>query len=477
MELNMTTTWAYGTSWTNMTTISWTYETSWTNMTTMITSWEEYTDTQTNQPEISNASTINGREVFISIILWAMCLFTAIGNALVIGVFIHDRRVRNKVSNLYILNLAVADFFVGCVSLPINYFYRQAGVWPFGEFGCKFWLLIDFTVCFESVWAVVLISYDRYLLVTTGLEYDKYQTRKTFTKFASVTWSISFLRYFCMFVGYDIFNGKSFNYSVTCDNKVFSFLPYIICDWMVTFFIPVVLTFYFNVKLYADIKRRSRGLPRNWASVTPGTARVAPAEDTHSGTHSSSHTPSQEQPHTSSSHNSHQSHTSQLQLLRNQEKQQEQNHQQEVTEFNNNHHQQQLNVPPGQNSVNSPKHVVFSQQSKPNQQQQQNNNSQQQRPSSNAVPKRTRREGTADIRKHRRTAITLGLIVAVSASCWAPYYVYVFVNFAFKVEVGYQFLTITYYIWWGNSTLNPLLYVATNPGIRNGIAKILRIKK
>ncbi len=474
LEANQSmTTLTYGTSWT-----------LWTaNMTTVITSWEEFTESQTELSNISPTSRINWREVFISIILWAMCLVTALGNALVIWVFVQDRRVRNKVSNLYILNLAVADFFVGCVSLPINYFYRLTDyVWPFGEFGCKFWLTVDFTVCFESVYAVVLISYDRYLLVTKGLEYDKYQTRRTFAMFASVTWSISFLRYFWMFVGYDLFNKKSIDYSVTCDNPVFSYLPYIVCDWLVTFFIPVCLTLYFNVKLYADIKRRSRGLPRNWASVTPGTARVAPAEDTQS----SSHTPSQEQPHTSShtssSHNSQVSQTSQLQLLRNHQQQKNnEQHQEKVTEFNNNHHQEQC-----QDTVNSPKHVVFSPRDKSNHnqqegktnQQQKNNISQQQQPSSNTAPiKRPRREGTADIRKHRRTAITLGVIVAGSAACWAPYFIYVFCNFAFKVQVSYQFLTIAYYIWWGNSTLNPFLYVATNPGIRNGIAKILRIKK
>ena len=466
------------------------YETTWT---TMVTYWEEFTEDievkeTTVFPKVSsnnNGTSIDWSEVFISIILWIMCLVTAIGNALVICVFITDRRVRNKVSNLYILNLAIADFSVGCVSLPINYFYRKTGVWPFGEFGCKLWLLMDFSACFESVWAVVLISYDRYLLVTKGLEYDKYQTRRTFAIFASLTWTISFLRYFWMFVGYDLFNENSINYSVTCDNQVFYILPYIVCDWLVTFFFPVVLTLYFNVKLYADIKRRSRGLPRNWASVTPAAAQVAPAEDTHS----SSHTPSQEQPHTSSSHNSHQSDVSQLQLLRNQEKKEQLNHQQQTnhpqdnhqqsekqlsdktTQFNNNHKEQDLNMPPSQDNVKSAKatpKVAFSLQ---------NSRNQQQRPINNAAPKRPRREGTTDIRKHRRTAITLGLIVAVSASCWAPYYVYVFLNFAFKVQVGYRFLTITYYIWWGNSTLNPLLYVVTNPGIRNGIAKFLRLKK
>ena len=415
---------------------------------------------------VAVSPSVDVSEIIISILLWLMCLITAIGNALVIVVFIRDRRVRNKVSNLYILNLAIADFFVGSVSLPINYFYRQTGVWPFSEAACKIWLLVDFTACFESVWAVVLISYDRYLLVTTGLEYDKYQTRKTFARFAAITWSVSFLRYFWMFVGYDLFNEPSIDYTVTCDNRVFYMLPYIVCDWIVTFFIPVLLTLFFNVKLYADIKRRSRGLPRNWGTVTPGANRVidAPTEDTHS----SSHTPSQasqEQPQTSKK--------SQIHLFTRREV--TTTDEQQVTEFNNNAApsvpKDQILVAPNEDDPNGPKHVSFIQQ-----QNEGNNNNQHQRPIPLA-PKKPRREGTADIRKHRRTAITLGLIVTVSALCWAPYYVYVFLNFAFKVRVSYTFLTVSYYIWWGNSTLNPLLYVATNPGIRKGIASIMRIRK
>jgi hypothetical protein len=82
-------------------------------------------------------------EIIINIIIWIMCIFTVLGNALVIAAFIKFRTIRNKVSNLYILNLSMSDFIIGCVSLSLNNLYRKTGIWHFGEAVCKFWLVVD----------------------------------------------------------------------------------------------------------------------------------------------------------------------------------------------------------------------------------------------------------------------------------------------------------------------------------------------
>ncbi|XP_072035331.1 histamine H3 receptor-like [Amphiura filiformis] len=322
-------------------------------------------------------------EVIIEIFIWFLCIFTVIGNVLVLVVFIRDRQLRAKISNLFILNLAMADLLVGCVSIPLNNLYRDTGLWPFTEEACKFWITMDFSECTVSVWAVVLISYDRYLLVTKGLEYDKLQTLPKFLILSALLWTISYLRYICAYVGYGWFVASTVDYSIYCDVDVLHQSTFIIYDMVTSNVIPVGLTAYFNTKLYLDIRTRSRGLPRNWASVEPETSvtnadgNVAPAAGT-GGTN---------------------------------------------------------------------------------------------------IPIVVRREGTADIRKHRKAAITLALIVGVSSLCWIPYFTITFLQVTFGITISTRMLIASYYIFYANSAVNPLLYVATNPRIRNGMAKIMGLRK
>ncbi len=321
----------------------------------------------------------------ISIILWTMCAFAIISNALVIAVFVIYREVRDRGSNLYILNLAICDFIIGIIIIPFHNVYRFYGIWPFGEAFCKLYIILDWTSSVMSVWAIVLISYDRFVLVTKGLEYDKIQTRRKFLWLTGTLWSIYFLRYAIPIIGYDILLGETWvDYSTTCDTQIDYILGYFIFSFVTSLCLPVLLIAVFNVIVYANIRRRSRGLPRNWASsnaVRPSNSSAADPNSCEPSSATGSETP--------------------------------------------------------------------------------------------GVP---RREGTSNFRKLRRSAITLALIVGVSALCWTPYYISIVLGF-FNIEVKTTISIATYYIWWSNCVWDPLLYVVTNPGIRNGLAKILHIAK
>ena len=335
-------------------------------------------------------------EVLISITLWSLCVFTIIGNALVLIVFVVDPRVRSKVSNLYILNLSIADFIVGCFSMPLNNIYVQRGIWPFGEVMCKFWTTMDFTACAVSVYAVVLISYDRFMLITKGLDYDRYQTRLKFVILAGTVWVVQLFRNALAYCGYDVWNEPSVDYSILCDSPLLSSVPYMAFECVVSFFIPVTLISYFNIVLYLDIRRRSRVVPglRTTNSTRPASIVVEPIQTSTIGS----------------------------------------GHQDSSTTSNDNI---------AASTMSTPSHQL---------------------------------EGTRDIRKHRKAAVTLGLIVAVSSTCWAIYFSITIVNAIFQADIGSTIYVASYYVYYANSAVNPLLYVGTNPNIRRGIARILFLK-
>jgi hypothetical protein len=231
-------------------------------------------------------------------------------------------------------------------------------------------------VLYVSVWAIVLISYDRYLLITKGIEYDNFQSFKKCALLCGFVWIVNFARYICALIGYDLFVDTWVDYSQHCDSAVLYRKGHVIYDLLSSNVVPIILVTYFSLILYIDILKRSRGFV--------------------------------------------------------------------VTELS---------------SFTSDQSGGSSLQNE-----------------SESVADGTRRQGTRNIFKHRRAAITLALIIGVSALCWLPYFTTIFLAVIFRVTMTVRTRIATCYIFYANSALNPLLYVATNPRIRKGVVKLVKFK-
>ncbi|XP_036679984.1 histamine H4 receptor [Balaenoptera musculus] len=83
-----------------------------------------------------------------------------VGNAVVILAFVVDKNLRHR-SNYFFLNLAISDFFVGVISIPLYILHRLFD-WKFEDNICSFCFTIDYLLCTTSVYNIVLISFDRY---------------------------------------------------------------------------------------------------------------------------------------------------------------------------------------------------------------------------------------------------------------------------------------------------------------------------
>jgi len=107
------------------------------------------------------------------IIAWiASCLglLTVLGNILVMVSFKIDKQLQT-ISNYFLFSLAVADFVIGTIGMPLSTVYLLVGHWPFGPRLCDAWLAIDYLTSNASVLNLLMISFDRYFSVTRPLTY------------------------------------------------------------------------------------------------------------------------------------------------------------------------------------------------------------------------------------------------------------------------------------------------------------------
>ncbi|CAH2303154.1 histamine H3 receptor [Pelobates cultripes] len=103
--------------------------------------------------------------VFLAALMGVLIVTTVLGNALVMLAFLVDSSLRTQ-NNYFLLNLAISDFLVGALCIPLYVPYVLTGRWSFGKSVCKLWLVLDYLLCTSSVFNIVLISYDRFISVT-----------------------------------------------------------------------------------------------------------------------------------------------------------------------------------------------------------------------------------------------------------------------------------------------------------------------
>jgi hypothetical protein len=85
--------------------------------------------------------------------------------------------------------------FIYFFSIPLYAHKVIFGEWYLGYILCKLWLVFDFVVGSASTLCIVVISYDRYQMVSKGLNYISKTTIRRAIKICIGTWIIAMLNY------------------------------------------------------------------------------------------------------------------------------------------------------------------------------------------------------------------------------------------------------------------------------------------
>lgn len=142
-----------------------------------------------SKPELGSLPGLAG--IFIPLIYGIVCVVGLVGNTLVIHVIVNYTK-NESVTNIYILNLAIADelFMLG---LPFLAAQNALLSWPFGSLMCRVVMTVDAINQFTSIFCLTVMSVDRYLAVVHPIR-SYWWRRPRVAKAISVTvWAGSFV--------------------------------------------------------------------------------------------------------------------------------------------------------------------------------------------------------------------------------------------------------------------------------------------
>lgn len=115
-----------------------------------------------------------------------------LGNSLVILSVFQVHKLKTP-SNYLIVSLAVSDWLVGLVVMPLAIVYEVLGAWPLSHTACVIWVTSDVTLSTASILNLMMISIDRYRIITAPFKYAQTRTRGRMAIYICSTWLLSLI--------------------------------------------------------------------------------------------------------------------------------------------------------------------------------------------------------------------------------------------------------------------------------------------
>ncbi|KAH3841880.1 hypothetical protein DPMN_115361 [Dreissena polymorpha] len=202
-----------------------------------------------------------GIQIPTTVGLVVLILLSVTGNAMTVIAYLRDQQLCS-VYDFYLFSLGITDLLLSAISLPFYTAYIIMDFsWPFGSVVCKVYLVCDFTLCFQSIMLMLIISLDRLLLIQMGHSYSIKITRRVGIAQVACAWLISFLMYSPAIIGWDAWVGYSTVQSMDCDTEFANDRVFTTITTFVEFIITFVCMTSLNVLIYVKIKQRAKVNP------------------------------------------------------------------------------------------------------------------------------------------------------------------------------------------------------------------------
>lgn len=140
----------------------------------------------------AGALPLGSAQVVTASLLTLLIIWTLLGNVLVCAAIVRSRHLRAKMTNIFIVSLAVSHLFVALLVMPWKAVAEVAAYWPFGAF-CDVWVAFDIMCSTASILNLCIISVDRYWAISRPFCYERKMTQRVALVMVGLAWTLSIL--------------------------------------------------------------------------------------------------------------------------------------------------------------------------------------------------------------------------------------------------------------------------------------------
>lgn len=192
--------------------------------------------------------------VIVGFILGFIIFGTIFGNILVLLAVFYNSHLRNT-TNLFIVNLAVADLLLGLTVLPFSATLEILGYWPFERQFCEIWAAVDVLLCTASINTLCVISVDRYIGVTRPLRHSSIMSERKASVVIAFVWLLSLAISLGPLFGWRKEQDPNPRNCIVNDHK-----GYAIFSAAFSFYIPMITIICLYYRIYREAVKHTRCL-------------------------------------------------------------------------------------------------------------------------------------------------------------------------------------------------------------------------
>ncbi|XP_028446211.1 trace amine-associated receptor 13c-like [Perca flavescens] len=202
--------------------------------------------------------------IFLYILLSCISSLTVALNLLVIISISHFRQLQSP-TNLIILSLAVSDFYVGLLLMPVRTL-RIGGCWVLGSLTCGLFNYASYILTSASVGNMVLISVDRYVAICDPLCYPTKVTQNRVKVCVCLCWACSVFYNGVILMDF-LKHPDRYN---SCYGECVVVINYVTgaVDVMLTFVGPIAVIIVLYMRVFVVAVSQARAMRSHIAAVT-----------------------------------------------------------------------------------------------------------------------------------------------------------------------------------------------------------------
>ncbi|XP_034722241.1 trace amine-associated receptor 13c-like [Etheostoma cragini] len=198
------------------------------------------------------------------IVWYSLSLTTVTLNLLIIISISHFRQLHTP-TNILLRCLAVSDFLVGLVLMPVEVL-RQTSCWFLGDFVCFLYNSLTIIITVSSLGDIVLISVDRYVAICDPLHYNTRITLNRVKLSVCLCWLYS-ASYSFVFMKDDLTQPGRYN---SCYGECLLVTDYFtgLIDLVLSFILPVTVIVALYLRVFAIAVAQARAMRSHITAVT-----------------------------------------------------------------------------------------------------------------------------------------------------------------------------------------------------------------
>ncbi|XP_053087629.1 trace amine-associated receptor 13c-like [Pangasianodon hypophthalmus] len=186
----------------------------------------------------------------------AVVLLTVCGNMLVIISVLLFTQLHTS-TNMLVLSLALSDFLVGALVMPLMLIWTIESCWVFGKASCTFFLLTNGFLMTVSIYNITLIAVDRYFALSNPFLYINTMSRRTMCYVVYSNWCVclTYVIAFCYFSG-------TFLSFVICPGQCFLVLNQVgsVIDLVVSLIFPLSVIIILYTLVFVIAKKHATAI-------------------------------------------------------------------------------------------------------------------------------------------------------------------------------------------------------------------------